>query len=59
MKTKTLLLALLSLGFNAKSQLFSSGNNLITGTNVGIGTNAPIYTLESRQNSNTPDLSSQ
>ena len=53
MKNKILLFALLSLGFNAKSQLYSSGNNLITGTNVGIGTNAPIYTLESRKNANT------
>lgn len=53
MKKYTLFFTLLLSAFISNAQLYSSGNNLISGNNVGIGTNAPIYTLESRQFNNT------
>lgn len=44
---KTTFLGFIALCFNLSgfSQLFSSGNNLITGNKVGIGINAPLSTL--------------
>lgn len=44
-------IACLSL-FSAKAQLYSSGNNVIAGNNVGIGINAPLAKLHVYQNSN-------
>lgn len=38
---------------NAKAQLYSSGNNVIAGTNVGIGLAAPTAKLHVYQNSNS------
>ena len=38
--------AILITSLTANAQLFSSGNNIIVGTNVGIGNPAPIYPLD-------------
>lgn len=51
MKQSILAIFSLMLAFNyANAQLFSSGNNVIPGTNVGIGTNAPTVKLHIKNN---------
>ena len=36
---------ILTLGFSAQAQLYSSGNTVITGSNVGVGTSSPAVKL--------------
>lgn len=43
-------LALIAYAFNSNAQLYSSGNNVIAGSNVGIGTSSPACKLHILQN---------
>ncbi len=45
MKKIIQLLPMLCIGFSLQAQLYSSGNNTITGNNIGIGTNTPLSNL--------------
>ncbi len=56
MKKITLLFAFALSASVADAQLFSSGNNLIGGTSVGIGTASPAATLHIRRNNTGPTL---